>query len=356
MMRMFIVGLLCCSFAVAQDPPKEAPAETPKKVAPVTTVKDGKLTNTAWNLAFEARGLESGIATQDPRVIFSGRAAGGVQIEIRVIEGPKKQDSKVWRDGVMDAWTKAKRKLENVEKGGEGVATVMYTETKLDVFTEEHGFAFYARGYQCFLVHCYVADKTEKSTAKIKGYLGGLKLGEDPGVAFLVMVFASRMGKPMDDPMVLFAAGIEYATGRQTRVQNYPIAAKVLARARKGMKEDTYTAEQKWYLYEMGGMSFLVEPLRDLKTAIEWFTLAEEAGKTLTDESGATRDGGSAYNLACAYSLNGDIEKGYAALHRAFAKALPVDAAHLDKDTDLDNLKKNKELWDKFWKERVAGK
>jgi hypothetical protein len=52
----------------------------------------------------------------------------------------------------------------------------------------------------------------------------------------------------------------------------------------------------------------------------------------------------------------GEVDKGFEALRRAFAEHMAVDKAHLTKDTDLDNLKKNQELWDKFWKEKVEGR
>jgi len=35
---------------------------------------------------------------------------------------------------------------------------------------------------------------------------------------------------------------------------------------------------------------------------------------------------------------------------------MPVDAGHLTGDDDLNNLKKDQARWDKFWKERVAGR
>ena len=70
----------------------------------------------------------------------------------------------------------------------------------------------------------------------------------------------------------------------------------------------------------------------------------------------AKRQAQSAYNRACAYSLAGEVEKGFEALNRSFAELMSVDKAHLTSDKDLDNLKKNQELWDKFWKEKVEGR
>ena len=353
-MRVTLIALLLCPLAFAQE------AEGEKKEAPkVATTEGGQFTHTAWNLTFKARGLEEGIPGQNPSILFTGRAAGSVQVEIRVLEGAKKMKSAEWMKTVLDAWKKAEKKMDDVTKSTEGEpAWVMFTETKLDVFTEEHGYAFYARGMQCFMVHCYVAEKTDKSAENIKKYLGNLKLGEDPGAAMLVMVFAARSGRPMDDPRIVFAAAMEYATGQRSQGRtNTAVAAKLFKSLRKHLEGETFDASQKWFILELGGMSHLMEPVRDLKTAIEWHGHAEKAAKNLPEDQGRVeRQGQSAYNLACAYSLNGDVEKAFEALHRAFSKKMPVDAAHLTNDTDLNNMKKNKELWDKFWKERVEGR
>ena len=340
-MRTLAISLLFASFAFAQS----------------GEIAEGKLTEKPWNLTYEVKGLERGISTQQPNVIFEGRAAGSVQIEIIVLEGAEKEDGSKWRERFLKAQTARKRKMDNSESSKEGLNWVMFTETKLDVFTEQHGYAFYPRGTQCFLVHAYVADKTDKSGERIKSALTGLKLGEDPGMSVMVLRAASQLGLPADHPIVLFRAGMAYATAREPAKPNYPMAAKLLAKARKSMKEDSFDALQTWILYEYGGLAHLSPPIRDAKIAIDWHGKAEEAAKKLTDEQGrAQRQARSAYNLACAYSLAGDVEKGFAALHRSFTDLMSVDKAHLTNDTDLDNLKKNKELWDKFWKEKVEGR
>ena len=339
-MRVIAISLAFCSIALAQ----------------AGEVKDGKLTEKPWNLTYEARGLERGIATEDPTMIFAGRAAGGVQIEIIVAEGAEKAGGKEWMERFLER--AKKRKLKDVEKSSDGLAWVMFTETKLDVFTEQHGYSFNPRGSQCFIVHAYVPDKTDKSGDRIKEVLKGLQLGDDPGASVLALRIASQSGLPMDDPQVLLQAGIMYANPPQGRGKpNYPMAAKILSKARKAMKEDTYNPEQLWFLYEIGGISHLSPPLRDMKTAIEWHSKAEEAAKKLPEEGGrAKRQAQSAYNLACAYSLAGEVEKGFDALNRSFSELMSVDKAHLTSDKDLDNLKKNQELWDKFWKEKVEGR
>ncbi|MHC4953151.1 MAG: TPR end-of-group domain-containing protein [Planctomycetota bacterium] len=350
-MRTLTITLLIAAAAAAQDPATDAP-EQPVAQDPV--LKDGKLTNKAWAFTYEARGLEQGISTLKPNVLFEGRAAGSVQIEVVVLEAPQKKTGKEWLALFKAGMTKSKRKLDNVQESTEGTATLVFTETKLDIFNEEHGYAFHPRGFQCFLVHAYVADKTDKSTARIKECLGGLKLGEDPGAALFVVLAAQRSGLPMDHPMVLLQAGSGYA--QQGPQQNLEMAARVLGRARKNMKDDSFTPEQRWSLFETGGYCLLAKKDRDSKGAIDWLSKAVEAAKKLPADQSADRAALSGYNLACAYSLDGQVDKGFEALHQCFAEKMPVNAEHLTKDTDLDNLKKNQEKWDKFWKEKVAGR
>ena len=319
-------------------------------------VKDGTLTDKTWNLTYATRGLERGLSTQKPNVIFEGRAAGSVQIEIQVLEQGKKLDANGWRTRIKDAMTKAKKPILNVEESKEGVPTLVFTETKLDIFNEHHGYAFYPRGFQCFVVHAYVADKTEKSGARIKECLGGLKLGEGTGATMFEVLIAAGRGWPINDPRVTLAAGQSYAFGQQGKGVNLELAAQVLERARKAMKADTYKVEEQYALFYAGGYAFLAKKPRDAKKAIEWLTKCEETAKKLPEQARANSQAGAAYNLACAYSLDGDTVKAFETLHRAFADTMPVNAKHLTDDTDLDNLKKDQANWDKFWKERVEGR
>jgi len=340
-MRTFATSLLLASLVLAQS----------------GELKDGKLTEKAWNFTYEAPGLERTLSTQDPDVIFTGRAAGRLQIELIVLEGAEKRDAKTWMEQQQKELKKDEPKLTGLETHTDGGAWLMFTVPKLGALVEQHGYAFLPRGTQCFVVHASVADKTETSTDAIKAAIAGLKLGEDPGASVLAIQASQQMGLPVDHPLVLLQAGYLYASPPEPHKPNYPMAAKVLTKARAVMKEDSFNAEQLYFLYETGGLAYLSEPLRDAKTAIDWHTKAEEAAGKLSEEQGRVqRKAQSAYNLACAYSLAGDVDQGFAALHRAFADVMTVSKGHLESDRDLDNLKKNSKLWDKFWKECVEGR
>ena len=82
---------------------------------------------------------------------------------------------------IKELFTKGKRAMKDVEENETGLATLVFTESKLDIFTEHHGYAFYPRDFQCFIVHAYVADKTDKSGARIQECLKVLKLADKEG-------------------------------------------------------------------------------------------------------------------------------------------------------------------------------
>lgn len=347
-MRILIPLFLITATLTAQEP-AAAPAEA--------VIKDGKLSDPIWNLTYEARGLERGLSTAKQGVLFEGRAAGSVQIEIMAMEAAEKRDGAKWRSLLKEGFTKAKRAMADAEESKEGTPTLLFTENKLDIFTEHHGYAFYPRGYQCFVLHVYVADKTDASGARIKECLGGLKLGKGTGATMFEMMIAGQNGMAISDPRVTLAAGVTYTYGNQQRQGvNLDLAVAVLERARKAMKEGTYTPEQKYQLFSAGGYAHLAKEKRDTKAAITWLSKAEELAGKLPAENRAQAQAGAAYNLACAYSLDGNLDKGFETLDRSFKDVMPVDAGHLEKDTDLNNLKKDSARWDTFWKARVAGR
>jgi len=341
----FTLAILAAAIS-AQEPTPAPPAEA--------IIKDGKLTDPVWNFTYEARGLERGLATPARGVLFEGRAAGGIQIAVRVMEAPKELEGAKWREMAKASFSKAKRKMQDVVESSEGTPTLTFTESKLDIFTEEHGYAFYPRGYQCFVVHAFVADKTETSGKRISECLNGLKAAKGAGPTMQAFMLSMESGLPIDDPRILIESGRRYSAEGAGR--NLTLAMRVLKQARKAIKPDSLPAPVIWQLYETGGHAQLASDPRDLKGAIEWLTLAEQAAGKMPEEQRANAAGLSAYNLACAYSLAGEIEKGYEALYRSLKDKLIVDAGHLTSDTDLNNLKKDTERWDKFWKERVAGR
>jgi hypothetical protein len=308
------------------------------------TFETGKLKDTLWNLTYEAPGLNRILAPGDPAVLFTGRGPGDVFVEITALEGARQEDGGAWRKQRRAAWTKSGRKLEEVSEGDKPHPWLLCVEEKYGVFKRHHGYAFVARGYHCFEVHAWVADRTAESGAALRKALAGLVLGDDEGCGLAVREAAMAQGRKDLDPKVLLAAGIEYVHGRRAHL---PLAAAVLRRARKLAKPDELEKEEFWRLYRYGGDALLRSGAA--LDAADWLREAEEAAPKPDD---ARRD---AYDLARACAVAGRLDEAFSALHRAFAEGLVVSKARLSTEKELGSLRKDPR-WEDFWLARVAGK
>lgn len=306
--------------------------------------EDGKLTDPLWNLTYEAPGLSRILAPGNPALLFRGRCRGDVLVDLTVHEGASKIDGAAWRRQRRAAWTKAKRKLEEIREGDEPHPWLVCVEEKYGAFRRHHGYAFVVRGYHCFEVHAWVAERTAESEAALQTALRGLSLGEDKGCGIAVREAAMAQGRADLHPKALLTAGLEYAGGRRA---HGALAVAVLRRARDVAKPRELELEDRWRLYRAGGGALL--RLGDAAEAADWLRQAEKAAPKPED---ARRD---AYDLARACSLAGRLDEAFAALDRAFVEGLVVSKARLSTEKELGNLRKDPR-WETFWRERVAGK
>ncbi|MHC4816711.1 MAG: hypothetical protein ACYTF8_01445 [Planctomycetota bacterium] len=308
------------------------------------TFENGKLTDPLWNLTYEAPGLSRILAPGDPALLIRGRCQGDVLVDLTVREGPEKIDGAAWRKARRAAWTKAGRKLEQISEGDEPHPWLLCIEEKYGVFKRHHGYAFVVRGYHCFEVHAWVAERTAASEAQLRKALVGLALGEDKGCGLAVREAAMAQGRKDLDPRTLLAAGIEYARGRRAHLA---LATAVLRRAKDVAQPRELEQEERWRLYRVGGDALLRSGA--VLDAIDWLQQAEKAAP---EPEEARRD---AYDLARACSLAGKLDEAFAALDRAFVEGLVVSKARLSTEKELGNLRKDPR-WETFWRERVAGK
>lgn len=308
------------------------------------TFENGKLTDPLWNVTYEVPGLSRILSPGNPAVLFTGRCPGGILVELEVLEGERQEDGAAWRKERRAAWAKAKRKLEDVREGDTPFAWLFATELKYGAFRRHHGYAFVARGYHCFEVHAWVAERTAGSEAALRAALEGLAVGKDEGCGLAVREVAMTRGRPDLDPKVLVAAGIEYVHGRRAHL---PLAAAVLRRARRLAKPGELDKEELWRLYRYGGDALLRSGAA--LDAADWLREAEKAAPKPDD---ARRD---AYDLARACAVAGKLDEAFAALHRAFAEGLVVSKARLSTEKELGSLRKDPR-WEDFWMARVAGR
>jgi hypothetical protein len=328
-MRLSTLPLVLAGIAFAQDAPKER------------TFKEGKLTDPYWGLSYTAPGLEQGMGIGGGGKLFEGRCTGGVEIEILVQEADKELSSAEWKTGAKEQWAK-KRKMQDLE---ETETTILFMEESLAGFKRHHGYGFFARGPQAFLVHATVNEKSETSGEAIKAALTGLTLDPQAKPALLVYVISKQQAVSPDDPRVLFTAGQWYFHGNeQQRVaKNLVLAERVLDQAIREAKQETYGPDELWLLHENLGLATLEE--RKLDVAIGWLTKSEQLAEKATAAAPGARSGQSSYNLACAYALAGKTDEAFAALDRCIAKGflkVPDNVSHMKTgDPDLESLRKD---------------
>lgn len=301
-----------------------------------------------FGITLKVAGIEAAVGRGDIAQVFDGRAAGGVRLTVRMVEEESAVDAVAMRAAVKAAWEKSKRKMERVSEGEGPQPWILLHETRLAVFEAKHLYAYFARGMQGFEVHAWLDDGEGKGDEALRAAVAGFSMAPGERGALLVRRIALEESKGTDDPKVLLLAGAEYARGAKYRRQNRPLAAKTLALARATMKEESYTPEELWWLFECGGS---VQPTPN--EAIEWFARAEQACERIPSENKQKeRAAQSGYNLACSCSLAGDLDQAFAALDRAFTHVKPVTDAHVSGDKDLDNCRRDPR-WEAFWRKRV---
>jgi hypothetical protein len=285
----------------------------------------GKLFEDAfWDVRYQAPGLKPLLAAKTGERIYAGKCDGGVRLTIDVIESATPADAVRECAAAKLTWKKAGRKIEDLQEGDSPYPWVLFAEPRLEVFVAQHGYAWVARGHHCFVIHAEVFERTDRSAAAIRAALKGLRLGPRDEAAVLAARIGLERGIEPTDPVALYLAGVDYATGRRFRRVHVPLARRLLERAWANLKPDTLEPDDLWQLYETGGNCWMSEPGRDPARAMVWFAAAEDAANKL-EEQRETRAAGSAYNLT---------------------------DDHVSNDKDLESLRRDPR-WEVFWHDKV---
>jgi len=310
-----------------------------------------------WDVGLTVPGLEPLLPSPEVERIYEGRADGDVRIVLSVIENAQPADAKAARAARRAEWEAGKRALAGVrEEGPDDDARLWAEETRYEVFTELHGYRWVPRGFHVFELHAWVRDRHPESEGAIRQALDGLRVGPRDDASLLARRIGLTFGRPSDDPEVLAEAGIEYATGQRYRVLHTTLARRMFERAKPRLSEAKLEPHELWRIQFNGGLAYLGGDPRDPATAVEWLLEAEKTAATLAaDQQPVERKAQSAYNLACAASLAGNLDLAFAALERAYAEIRPVTDSHISDDRDLENCRKDPR-WEPFWMATVKGK
>jgi tetratricopeptide (TPR) repeat protein len=314
-------------------------------LAQAKELKEGRYEDPFWGIRYSAPELQSLLTLGDIDLVFTGKCAGRVRVAIYVRESAVPRTAKEWR--ALEAIRLRKQGVE-FEEGDE----LLYLEKSASGLQRHHGRAFHSRGdHICFEIRAQVLRKTASSAAALRAALGGIKVQSEAHGTLQVFRASRQLGRGLDDPLVLLQAGQDYAQGKGTLPPIPSLAVPVLTRARAVMKEDSFTPAQLWTLHASGGRAVMA--LKKPKEAIDWYAEAEKAARKIPD-SGEERAAISAYNLACACSLAGELDRAFEALHRAYERVKPVTDGQVSDDKDLENLRRDRR-WHVFWQTKVKG-
>lgn len=297
--------------------------------------QDGKFVDEYFGITYAVDGLAKGFGFGQggDRVLFSGKLPGNADVEVLCNESPDELTSAQWRDRAREQMENDGKTRTEMATGDDPAPSITFVQESFAGFARPHGYAFYARGRQCFVVHVQVREKSDASPLIVGQALGGLTVAPSAEPMLAVHVFARRMNLPLDDPKVLLQAGQAYL---QKDHQILPLAMRALSEAQA--REDELDDAQRYLLHQQLGFAHLEAKALDEAVA-DWTEAVALAAKL----ENAAAEGNAQYNLACALSQLGRVDEAFGALEAAFekgsAEAIAGLKQHAQEDPDLEALR-----------------
>ena len=337
LLTFLLVGLVGVAYAEDEPAGEEAPRPELKR-----GFDEGKFTDEYFGVVFEAPELKEGfgLGLGGNQVLWSGKCAGGVDVELICVEPREPMAAKALMENAKKAWAEDGKERKEMEEGLEPTPWVLFVQESLAGFQRHHGWAYYARGPQNFIVHAQVREKSDTSGEAIKAALGGLKLADKSDSFLFAHLVAKNRGADPRDPLVMLEAGSGYLG---QNIQNHPRGLALLLLA-KEHGYDSFDDNQKWNLMQGIGLAQLMtgKHAESIPTWLETVKLSEK-----TDEPQALL-ANSLYNLACGYSLLGKLDEAFDTLKKAFAvphESIQGLKEHAQQDPDLKPMREQEERW-----------
>lgn len=294
-------------------------------------VKDGVFVDEYLGLRLKADGLVATPGTPKPHVVLAASATGGVALSIQVGVVPRVDLAKV-RAGDVEV-LKKQQKVSSVEHGDAPNPWVSFTQEGLGTGKRHVAVAYYGRGHQVFMVNASAEAKSESTLAHLKSLAHKLEVDpETRSFVYAHLIAAQTRSRP-DDPDVMFQAASAYLTGQQ------PIPPVGLALL-EVLDKMELEAPDRFKLHRLFGIAY--GELGRYKDSIAAFEQGLKQADSQNDPDAARCD--LYYNLACCYSLMGDLDKSYANLKKAFehdAWDFMELRAQAKTDKTLANLRKD---------------
>ncbi len=304
---LFVASLFAVALAAvvarAQEPVPVPAAEGPlAKPKPVI----GRHVDRYWGFALEVKRLAQADAVGGPEVVYRGNAAGGVGVEVIVVEAAAAKSASVWADERVAAWERDGRALGGLKRSDvSDVPVVAFSTQGPERVVRSHAYAFHIRGGeaapQLFLVHA--ARDSGPDAGELAKLAASFDLHAPTGASLCAVAHSKGTGIEPQDPHVVSAAMGAYLS---RAVDNPAMAAVTLDGAAE------FGDEMRVGVLEAIGVAFLTR--RETKDAIR---LLECAFETATGAEPQPFDTARiACNLACAYSVHGRVDDAFDTLRR----------------------------------------
>lgn len=329
-------------YATAEEEPPAAGADSgaDKEPAPLKRgLIDGCYVDEYFGLRFSCEGLKKGFGFGGPKTLFSGTCGDGTEIEIQVEEAPSPVVPANILPMVKKGWEQDGQRRSEIVEGSEPRPWALFVQESLAGFKRHHGYAYYARGTQVFIVHAQIREMTETSADTLKAHIQRLEVGAATESYLLAHLVAAQTGKDPRSVMVRLQAGVGYVNNEQFK--NIKVGRALLEGALAEVKDGDLPADGMWQAVSALGMAQLLDEARE-PAVTTWKRAIALAEKT---SQAATLGANSWYNLACAYSLLGRLDEAFDALGKSLSMPEAENRSqlreHAQTDPDLEAMRKD---------------
>lgn len=212
----------------------------------------GRFIDEYFGIVYSTKGLDASLPT---KFLFAGRIGNSAVVEVDLRESSEVMDRKQWLDEIKNGWKGDGIERSSVEDGINTYSWVRFDQPEANGSMIHHGYAFYPRGQQAFVVHAMSPRSNPSAVAAVEEALRGLRVSDRSNSFRLAHVIAmSQKGDPRAPQIISQAASSYMETGNKALA--FLAAAHAEQIAMRQQKAGALDARTAWQLAFDGGTIF----------------------------------------------------------------------------------------------------
>lgn len=251
-------------------------------------------------------------STIDTSFLFAGQLGSGAVVEIGLRESNEVKDREAWLDETLKAWSNDGIDRKQMEKGLKTYAWVRFDQAEPDGTVIHHGYAFYPRGYQCFVVHAMLPRATPAASDIVTAALGRLRVTDRRNSFRLAHVIAKEKGSDPRLPLIISQAASAYMESGNAALA-FQAAGQAERIALRQQKTGTLDQRTAWQIAFDGGTIFAAAGKHT--QALTYLERCAELASGLRD--GANAAAACRYQMSRSLTQLGRIDGAFRALASA---------------------------------------